>query len=204
MLHTETVSTELLELLGRLMQLDALSELRLVGGTALALQLGHRNSIDIDLFGELKVDKLKLTELLNTFSTTKFLGGSSSINIYMIDGIKVDIVRYPYPWLQDAILENGYRLAGLKDIAAMKIAAITQRGSKKDFIDLYFLLKKMGLKQILEWYLQKITDGNQWMAIRSLTYFEDANKQPMPDMYFDITWGQMKASIRDAVLEYQN
>ena len=76
------------------------------------------------------------------------MSGSKSIKIFLINGVKVDIVNYPYDWLEVAIVENNIRLASQKDIAAMKIAAITQRGSKKDFIDLYFLLQTYSLKEI--------------------------------------------------------
>lgn len=98
MLQTKTVSAELLELLKALMEIEELKGLRLVGGTALALQFGHRNSIDIDLFGHFDLDDFALTKLLSQFGDLQFLSGSKSIKIYLINGIKVDLVNYPYDW----------------------------------------------------------------------------------------------------------
>lgn len=203
MLYTETVSKELLDLLKILMSISPFKELRLVGGTSLALQIGHRDSVDLDLFGNLSVDKIELDEILNQFDKVKSLGGSKSINVFFINGIKVDIVNYPYPWLEGSLIEDSIVLAGKRDIAAMKISAITQRGSKKDFIDLYFLLKDFSLKDILSFYKIKFQDANLWMAIRSLTYFDDANLQPMPKMFIEISWNEIKRHINEEVIKYQ-
>ena len=90
-------------------------------------------------------------------------------------------------------------LAGLKDIAAMKVAAIIGRGTKKDFIDLFFLLKQFSLKEILELYLQKYPDGSLFIALKSLSYFEDADADPMPVMFEDIEWTDVKSFIRETI-----
>ncbi len=152
MLHRETVSEELLALLASLMAIKELDTLRLVGGTSLALQIGHRNSEDIDLFGQHAMDELSLSGELKVFDQVKKLGGSKSIQIYLLNGIKVDIVNYPYPWLKPPLVVEGFRMAAMEDIAAMKIAAITQRGSRKDFIDLFFLLRRFSLSELLTFY----------------------------------------------------
>lgn len=202
MVHTETVSPELLELLNTLMLVQDFQPLRLVGGTALALQLGHRNSVDIDLFGTHEMDKQRLSQVLSHYAHVEQLRGSKSINVFLINGVKVDIVNYRYPWLAPPVTAAGIRMASVRDIAAMKIAAITQRGSKKDFIDLYFLLEQFSLPEVLSLYKQKITDGNEWMALRSLPYFEDADREPLPKMYHDISWPAIKGRIEAAVREY--
>lgn len=204
MLQTATVSAELLGLLNQLMKIEDFKELRLVGGTALALQIGHRNSIDIDLFGQFGVlDEFAIRQALMPFDNAQFLHGSKSIKIYLINGIKVDFVNYPYNWLEDVIIEDGIRLASFKDIAAMKIAAITQRGSRKDFIDLYFLLKQYSLEEIFNFYETKIIDGNTWLALRSLTYFDDAEQQPMPKMFVNATWETVKKKIKEVVSNFK-
>lgn len=203
MLQTQTVTTGLLELLTTLMTIKEFDALRLVGGTSLALQLGHRSSEDIDLFGRLEVDEFALSKMLSQFESVKSLGGSKSIKIFLVNGIKVDFVNYPYEWIEDAIEAKGFRLAGKKDIAAMKIAAIAQRGSKKDFIDLFFLLQDYSLGQLMEFYEEKITDGNTWLALRSLVYFDDAEKQPMPRMFKDVSWPEIKTLIRKEVDIFQ-
>jgi len=104
MLHLSTIGTSTLELLKKLMAIKEFSELRLVGGTALALQLGHRKSIDLDLFGKVEMEKLPVGELFENFSTVEVIQKSRHINIFEIEGVKVDFVNYSYPWLQDEVV----------------------------------------------------------------------------------------------------
>ncbi len=103
-----------------LQKVPAFSELRLAGGTSLALQIGHRKSIDIDLFGVLRTDEYAISEALNAIGKVIILKKSENINIYLIDNIKVDIVNYSYSWIEKPIIEDELILAGKKDIAAMK------------------------------------------------------------------------------------
>lgn len=90
-----------------------------------------------------------------------------------------------------------------KDIAAMKLNAIAGRGSKKDFIDLYFLLNDFTLKQILEFYKEKYFDGSEFMVMKSLSYFEVANEQPQPKMYLDFNWETCNQKIIEEVIKIQ-
>lgn len=204
MLHLSTIDTSTLELLKELMTFEEFCDLRLVGGTALALQIGHRKSIDIDLFGKVEIDKLPLSNLFANFNSVEAIQKSKHINIFEINGVKVDFVNYSYPWLQDEIVINGIRLAHKVDIAAMKIAAITGRGSRKDFVDLYFLLKKMKLSDIISYYNQKYFDASTYLAIKSLTYFEDADQDMELDMLVDVEWDEVKNSIQKEVKYYLN
>lgn len=176
-------------------KLPAFSQLRLVGGTALALQIGHRKSIDIDLFGQIKADEYDVRNELQQLGEIKTLNRTKNISIYLINGIKTDIVNYSYPWLEEELIIDGLKLASIKDIAAMKLAAITGRGTKKDFIDLYFLLKKYSLTEMLGFYTQKYADGSTFMVLKSLSYFEDAEKDPMPFMLSKISWSKIKKFI---------
>lgn len=141
MLHYQTVDPSTLEILKHLLQLQVFNELRLVGGTSLALQLGHRKSVDLDLFGSLEVDNFAVSNALKAFNSVTIIQKSENITIYSIEGIKVDIVNYSYPWLLATKVEDGIRLAHLEDIAAMKLSAITGRGTKKDFIDISHILQ---------------------------------------------------------------
>lgn len=195
MLHTQCVSKELLELLTQLSVIEVFQNLYLVGGTALALQVGHRNSIDIDLFGEHQLDNEVILSNFQKLGKVEIIGSSKSILAAFVNEIKVDVVKYPYQWLKEPVVVNELKMASLEDIAAMKIAAITQRGSKKDFIDLYYLLKQFTLKEILQFYSDKITDGNLWLAIRSLTFFNDADIQPSPKLFSNTSWEHMKSII---------
>lgn len=195
MLYLSTVESTTLELLKRLQQLPVLSNTRLVGGTALALQLGHRKSIDLDFFGRINVNSQELREALQTLGMLTVLSDSKNIHIYVLNGVKIDIVNYTYPWIDDVVCKDGIRLASPKDIAAMKITAIEGRGTKKDFVDIYFLLKTYSLNNILDFYAQKYSDSSSFMAMKSLAYFEDAEEDPMPYMFVDVSWDEIKRSI---------
>lgn len=193
MLYLETVESSTLELLKKLQRLPVLEQTRLVGGTALALQLGHRKSIDLDFFGTVDCEAEYLRESIAGIASLTIL--KESPHIYIVDGIKVDIVNYKYPWLDDVVLEQGLRLASVSDIAAMKITAIIGRGTKKDFIDIAFLLHHFSLEEILHFYAAKYNDSSVFMAMKSLAYFDDAEADPMPDMFVNQSWQQVKAHI---------
>lgn len=195
MLYLETVESSTLELLKKLQRLPVLEQTRLVGGTALALQLGHRKSIDLDFFGTIDCEAEYLRKSIAGIASLTILKESPHIHIYIVDGIKVDIVNYKYPWLDDVVLEQGLRLASVSDIAAMKITAIIGRGTKKDFIDIAFLLHHFSLEEILHFYAAKYNDSSVFMAMKSLAYFDDAEADPMPDMFVNQSWQQLKAYI---------
>lgn len=160
MLHYKAINSKTLELLKSIQKTNIFGELRLVGGTSLALQIGHRLSVDINLFGLLNAYRINILKELQLIGETKSLQYTDNINIFIVAGIKLDIVNYPYPWLDNKINEDNIQLAGLKDIAAMKLAAITGRETMKDFIDIHFLLKKFSLKEMLSFYEQKYHDGS--------------------------------------------
>jgi predicted nucleotidyltransferase component of viral defense system len=193
-----------LALLKKLQTLEVLCNTRLVGGTALALQLGHRISVDLDFFGIVPVDANELLKEFNAIDLKARLDYTSkSIKQFTINNVKTDFVNYPYKWLESIKVEDGIILAGLHDIAAMKLEAITNRGTRRDFVDIYFLLKQFPIKQQLELYMQKYPDGSSFNVLRSLTYFDDAETAPMPKMFLNVSWDQIKVSIREAVAGYQ-
>lgn len=202
MLHYETIDTPTLELLKLLQGIPVFSSLRLVGGTALALQLGHRKSVDIDLFGSLISDDFEITEALSSIKDVKRIHKTKNINIFSIGGIKTDMVNYPYPWIEDAVIKDNITFAGFKDISAMKLAAITGRGAKKDFIDLYFLFQMFTLEEMIGFYNQKYNDGSTFMMLKSLAYFEDAEVDEMPLMIKPIKWQTVKSQIIKILEKY--
>ncbi len=181
------------------MSSDIFSESRLVGGTALALQLGHRKSVDLDIFGNIEATPEEISALYSSIGETQVLAASKSIRVFSVDGVKVDAVNFSYPWLDQPVVFDEVRLASLRDIAAMKVAAIINRGTKKDFIDLYFLLKHFSLKEILDLYSEKYDDGSMFVALKSIAYFEDAESDPMPYMLDDISWEDVKFFIKSAI-----
>lgn len=196
MLHFETIEPATFELLRRIQSLDILKDTRLVGGTSLALQLGHRKSVDLDLFGIVPYETFELEMALSQIGNVTTLKTSKSIHIFLVDGVKVDIVNFPFPWRQDALRFDGVVLAMPEDIAAMKVTAIVGRGTKKDFIDIAHLLKcKFSFSQILEFYTEKYPNASYFMACKSLTYFDDAENDAMPDMLSNMTWEEAKQIV---------
>lgn len=203
MLSLQTVLPNTLELLRMLMQMPELDKTRLVGGTSLALQYGHRRSVDLDFFGEISVDLDELTEALKEHVEQVVVGGHSrSIKAYFLNGVKVDVVNYDYAWIDSPVIEEGLRLASPKDIAAMKVNAVIGRGTKKDFIDIFFLLQHYSFSDLLKLYLQKYPDGSEYRALLSMAYFGDADQQPMPYMFDDVGWETIKQTIRREVEAY--
>lgn len=200
MLSFRTIAPHTLELLKHLMATPYLQDCRLVGGTSLALQYGHRSSVDLDMFGDVPDDDLALLEIMENFGTVQGQKTSKYIKSFIVDNIKVDFVNYSrFPWLEEPIVEDGLRLASPKDIAAMKIFAIQNRGSKKDFIDMYFLLQHFSLEEILGFYSMKHPDYSMFRTRMSLTYFEDAEGDECPKMWENVEWETVKKTIAEAV-----
>ena len=203
MLSFQTVLPDTLELLKVLMQQPLLKDMRLVGGTSLALQYGHRRSVDLDFFGQTTEDVDDLTVMMRECSKDMIKGSCTKrIKTYFLNGVKVDVVNYDYKWIDDVVEEDGLRLASPKDIAAMKVNAVMGRGTKKDFIDVYFLLKHYSFDELIQFYLQKYTDGSEYRALLSMSYFADADPQPMPYMFQDVDWEMIKSEIKRRVEQY--
>lgn len=198
MLHFETILPETLDLMRRILARPVFAQARLVGGTALALQLGHRVSEDFDVFGEWNPDE-PLAPVLSECGTVTESGGSGRIQSFFVDGVKVDCVRYPYAWIADPVVGDGFRLADVRDIAPMKLAAVASRGSRKDFVDVAFLLKRLTIREMLALYREKYPDGNEYLVLRSLCWFADAEAQPMPRMLAPFDWNAAKREILAAV-----
>lgn len=202
MLHYETIDSRALELLKKIQEVPEFAQLRLVGGTALALLTGHRRSLDLDLFGEITTDPLQMLNRLNAIGKVTILKRTENIHIFNIDDLKVDIVNYPYKWIKDEVLTDNLKIADKPDIAAMKLSAITGRGTKKDFIDLFFLLKSFKLSELMNYYTLKYQDGSSFLVLKSLTYFEDADQDEMPYMLESVDWGSVKNHIAGEVEGY--
>lgn len=205
MLHYKTVSTELLELLKFCMTRKEFGELRLVGGTDLALQYGHRKSVDIDLFGLIDLEKVDTYSLLNEFSQdVQIISKQKYINIYIVNGVKIDLVNYSFPWLKEPKVIDNIRLASVEDVAAMKLNAIAGRGSKKDFIDIELILSEFNLKQLVDFYKSKYNQESEFMALKSMLYFADADLEVEPEMFIEFNWINTKKIIKQRVEDYLN
>jgi hypothetical protein len=204
MLQYQTVEPATLDLLKRIQQLPVFSSHRLVGGTSLALQFGHRLSIDLDFFSENMVEQEEILINIKPLGKVDIVSKSKFISCFYIDDIKVDFVSLPYKWIDEPVLEDSIRLASIKDIAAMKLAAITNRGSKKDFIDLALLINQLGLRQMMNLYHDKYPDGMEMMVLRSLVYFDDADIQSDPVMLVPYDWKRVKKLILDEAKLFSN
>lgn len=198
MLHTETVLESTLDLLRRLQSLKDLAGLRLVGGTALALHLGHRKSVDLDLFGHFD-ERVSIRSVIMKDGHAADGADGGTVQSLRVDGVKVDCVSYPYPWLQLPVVEDGIVLAAIQDIAAMKLSAAANRGRKKDFIDIAFLIDIIPLSEMFQLYQRKFSVSEFSFALRGLTYFDDAEDDPMPEMLIPITWEAVKRKIESIV-----
>ena len=204
MLSIQTIHPNTLELLKQLAAQPELAQTRLVGGTALALQYGHRQSIDLDFFGILPEDKDELVEMTRRVGNVLVTNRTKMIVQTVINQVKVDFVDYNrYAWIDEPIQGDGFVLASDKDIAAMKVNAIIGRGTRKDFIDLYMLLQHYSLTEIMGFYEQKYPEFSEYRALLSMTYFEDAEMQDMPKMFIETSWDKIKSTIIQAVKIYQ-
>lgn len=179
--------------------------MRLVGGTSLALQYGHRTSVDLDFFGDMSASQDDVLAMVRELGDHTVINRSKNILQVVLNGIKVDFVNYScYEWIDEPVTDGPIKLASPEDIAALKVNAIEGRGTKKDFVDMYMLLQHYSLAEILEFYKQKYPDYSIFRALRSLTYFEDAEPQAMPQLFISATWEQMKAFISEKVNSYQS
>jgi len=174
-----------------------LSSFYLSGGTGLSLQLGHRESEDLDFFNQDSFVPQRLeTELAPFGSLRQTELAEGTLNTFLNE-VKLQFLEYPYPLLQPFVEWKGMKISSVIDIGCTKLQTISMRGSKKDFVDLYFLLERHSLEELLLYAQEKYaqSDYSQTHIIKSLVYFEDAEGQPMPKMHKPAQWEEIKAKI---------
>jgi predicted nucleotidyltransferase component of viral defense system len=200
MLHLNTIDSNTHATLLSLLEKDYLDKFSLAGGTSLALRFGHRNSIDLDFFSIESFDPLLLRNILQAdYPDLIFSGNNKYMLFCTINSIKVDFVYHPYPLIEPSEIIENIRLFSLKDVVAMKFQAITQRGSKKDFYDLWQLLQLMQPEELIKIYADKYGEQQIWMMLTSVTYFYDAEEQPEPKIFVkDLNWREVKTTIKNA------
>jgi predicted nucleotidyltransferase component of viral defense system len=200
MLQGKTVAPATLDLLRKICSIEELRDLNLAGGTALALQIGHRLSVDLDFFGNHELTHQEIIDLMDTLKPLSIISQKKNILMLNVGGVKVDFVNYKYPLLENLVKENEIRMLSVNDIAAMKLAAIAGRGRKRDFYDIFFLLTKFNLRQLINFYNQKFEDGSELMVARSLTYFDDAEEDEGPILLGnEVDWNAVKQTITKSV-----
>ena len=179
----------------------------LAGGTALALQIDHRTSLDFDFYTEKKFDPTIFQRLLERkFKEVILLQKAEGTLSVKIDGVATSFFQYPYPLIFPPIkYQNFPPLASKEDIAAMKVIAISDRGTKRDFIDIYFLLKEFSLEEIMNFVKKKYPNFNIYVGLRGLTYFVDAEKRQKRKLYLThfVSWGKIKKFLIGEVKKYQ-
>jgi len=178
----------------------------LAGGTALALQIGHRKSIDFDFYtaGDFDPKDLfrKFKTIFKNIASTHMAEGTL---MAAIDDIEVSFFRYDYPLLNPLVELEYIDLSSLEDIAAMKVIAVVQRGTKRDFVDIFYLLKIFRLREMLEFTARKYSVFNEYIGLRALTYFEDAERDRSRrrlETFEKIRWDKIKKDIIDLVGKY--
>ena len=203
MLQTKTVNGDTLELLKELMSMTQLQNFALVGGTNLSLRLGHRLSIDLDLFTNEPYDTDAIArDIISRFPNTIVASQSETMLFLFVNEVKIDMVLLPYPYIEPIDVFEGIRLVSLPDIAAMKMSAVARRGVKKDFWDVAEMLEFYTLAEMLEFYKKKYSSYDIFHLLRSLVYFEDAEKQKDPEPLKKMTWRKVKNKIQKATEVY--
>jgi len=190
----EVISREAERALRDLRESEVLERCYLAGGTGLALHLGHRRSQDLDFMSRKAIEPEALIRKMQTLAGFALVGKAEETLHATVREIKVSFLTYPYPILFPLQTFVDISVADPRDIACMKLSAIAGRGTKRDFVDFYVVSKQYGLSPALEWFKQKYDQANYSMVylLKSLSYFEDAEKDPMPDMLEPLSWEEVK------------
>ena len=180
----------------------------LAGGSALALHFGHRISVDFDFFTPSHFKAKEIVKKLEKISRFVFQEAEEKDTLLGIfEGVKFSLFRYDYPLVFKPIKYLGVLLADPRDIAAMKLAAIMDRGTKKDFIDIYFLIKKgISIEKAFKYYDQKyrLLANNLYSMIKGLSYFDDAEDSDIPEMIIKVDWEEVKKFLQNEVIRLAN
>ncbi|KKS43647.1 MAG: hypothetical protein UV07_C0028G0005 [Candidatus Azambacteria bacterium GW2011_GWB1_42_17] len=199
-MFSQTLLPHTIRGLPKLAAVSTIKKAYLAGGTALALQLGHRISEDLDFFIPLEFKELSLINELKHLGNFREDQQSWQTIIGEFEGTKFSIFYYPYEIIDPFLTYEGLNVVGKKDIAAMKIHALEDRGTKRDFVDVYFLSKEFSLEQMFEFYDQKYhrLDDHLFHIIKSLNYFADADstEDKTPKMLNGIPWEKTWNSVK--------
>lgn len=202
MLQTNTVYPGTLDVLKSIMAADIFTSFTLVGGTALSLQIGHRISEDLDLFSYEPFDNQALISYCESLGNVEVASLSPNFSRLWVNGVKLDIVKYPYTFVNEYIVIENVRLLPPEKILVMKLLAIGNRGAKKDFFDFYFFLQSYTVKECIAFFENTFPRVSSFHILKSLTYFEDAENQEDPIMLNELKWEQVKFAITEKVNQY--
>lgn len=206
-LHLEALTPPARRVFKLLPGLPIWEDFYLAGGTALALQLGHRVSVDFDFFSEkdmLKVaSRNRLARSFSKMGKIEILEEKNETLKFSFHDVLLSFFHYEVPLLKPPVrVEESLRLASLVDIGLMKLGAVIGRGSKKDFLDLYVLSKSgFSLEKLLSFAPRKYPNARDFIpqALRALVYFEDADKEPMPKILVPLDWKEVKKFFQNQI-----
>ncbi len=201
MFYSESVIPELLKILKIIMKRTEFDNFFLGGGTSLALRFGHRKSIDIDLFTTDSFNSAQSIDSLHSlFPDLEVVNRTVGSVCAVVQKCKMDILHHPYPLLGNPFIHGNIRFLSLPDISAMKINAVTNRGSKKDFVDLLLLHENgIPLEKALDYFCQKYGNAGRFLAVRSLAWFEDAEAEPDPVFLNGWIWSDVRYRIEELI-----
>ena len=175
----------------------------LAGGTGLALQLKHRQSLDFGFYTPGEFDPQQLyANLAANVRTASLVRTADGTLISRLNGVECSAFRHRYPLLKPLVVNEYLAVASVEDIAAMKLAAIIQRGAKRDFFDLCVLLKRFELKKLLALTRKKYPGMNEYIILQALTYFDEADRDPEGMRLKPVkpmAWADVKRRIEQAV-----
>jgi len=197
--HHEVIGPTVEQTLKALQERSLLEGFYLAGGTGLALQLGHRRSLDLDFFRQESFNDAQLLQQLQRFPEFSLTGRDRQTLHVRISGVKISFLGYDYPVLFPCRPFLEVPVADPKDIGSMKISAIAGRGTRRDFVDLYMVARQEGLKALLDLFQRKFAEVNynRIHVLKSLTYFDDADAEPMPNMLVPLVWPEVKDFFRE-------
>ena len=198
MLHKETVDPNTFQLLVRLSREDGIKQFKLVGGTALSLQLGHRISTDLDFFSNEDFNAKKIMDLLDQYGKMEYSSTGKNLVQGYLNGVKIDFACHKYLWLEKGISFQKTEICSVRDISAMKLAAVLVRAKKRDFIDVAAILKRENLDNILKNFTSKYNQRNTLHVLRAIGYFADAENDKTPLKLLDksVDWNGSKGIIQ--------
>jgi len=186
-----------LEALGRT---QAVRSFYLAGGTAVALYLGHRYSQDLDWFTEAQFDPDVLQKRLAGLPGFNIIRQTEGSLIVEIESIESSFFHVEHPLIRPAVPYKGISVASLQDVLCMKLAALWQRGAKRDYVDIYFGIRKaLSLNELLDSMKEKYSkfSFSEYHCLRSLSYFDDVENEPMPRMREEVTWDEIRKFLTD-------
>jgi predicted nucleotidyltransferase component of viral defense system len=195
-MHDEILNNVQQSALALLSQISEVQSFYLAGGTALALHLGHRESVDFDFFRQTDFIPQRLLNCLPTPPPLSVLQEERNTLTVMLHNVKISFFAYPHALIRPSLSGPcGFEVADVPDIAAMKLAAIAGRGSRKDFVDVYFISQQcLPLREVFQLLPVKFPahQYDLYHILRSLTYFADAEAEPIPRMLKPVAWEEIK------------